>query len=287
MLFRYARKTCRNGPTIEVKFFVLSRVNLTTESSKNFTHKNLKKCRKIRLTSFLSLPIYSATKTKNAFLEVLKMSFLTQLCYDAMNNRTKYDYANSYKFAAPCSKYASQARNASYFIDGKYWYKRIASLFVDGNSARHYRVRATRFTMNKRHGCGVAYLLFADRSILRFYDDNGILVIKLLDKNGVEYIKTLVTKYADKPADNAGNADKPVDNAGNAGNADKFVCLVYPRPHCENCLWSCKSEDGEPCSGWQPDRGAHPSTPNPCELGGNLGDLCFGICNICSKARQN
>lgn len=211
------------------------------------------------------------------------MSFLKQLCFDAMNSR-KYDYAKSYRYPIMFSKYASQARNASYFIDSRQWYRRLVSLFINGNAAQHYKVKAIRFTLSKWHDCPVAYLLFEDRSILRLYDDSGVMVIKLIDRHGCDYVKAIVTKYAD----NAEPEPEPVaEPEPKEERSTMFKCLLYPHPYCGNCAFSCNNENGDPCPDWTPCRGAHPSTPNPCEFGGDLNTLCFGICNSCPKAKRN
>ena len=67
----------------------------------------------------------------------------------------------------------------------------------------------------------------------------------------------------------------------------KFNCLEYPKPSCVNCGLTCEDEKDPAnyvCDYWEPCRGAHPSTPNPCEGFYDKWEdypLCAGKCEHC------
>ena len=66
--------------------------------------------------------------------------------------------------------------------------------------------------------------------------------------------------------------------------SNTFQCALYPFKGCDTCGFSCYNEKKPhaPCESWKPCRGAHPSTPNPCE-GHN--DLCWPeACQKCPHA---
>ena len=56
--------------------------------------------------------------------------------------------------------------------------------------------------------------------------------------------------------------------------------------YCGNCGYQCSMDIDDPdyyngCKSWIPDRGAHPNTPNPCEVGYYDQALCWGECVDC------
>ncbi len=65
-----------------------------------------------------------------------------------------------------------------------------------------------------------------------------------------------------------------------------MYCKRYPDPTCWDCGRTCKDDGGVPCRDWIPDRGAHPSTANPCELGFYDPDLCWADCMGCPNAPE-
>lgn len=54
-------------------------------------------------------------------------------------------------------------------------------------------------------------------------------------------------------------------------------CALFPHKSCHNCSKCCRNAHGLACCDWTPCRGAHPSTPNPCEGEGEAKafDLCM------------
>lgn len=73
---------------------------------------------------------------------------------------------------------------------------------------------------------------------------------------------------------------------------EQWQCRLYPRRGCHTCLWECHESDkaatrwGDSCPNWQPCRGGHPSTENPCENGYFSNDLCWEHCADCPHARH-
>ena len=63
-----------------------------------------------------------------------------------------------------------------------------------------------------------------------------------------------------------------------------MFCKKYPVQSCDNCGSTCYNTydpDAE-CDCWIPDRGGHPSTPNPCECSSYQEyNLCLGECEGC------
>ena len=53
-------------------------------------------------------------------------------------------------------------------------------------------------------------------------------------------------------------------------------CALFPEKSCDNCAKCCENENREACEEWVPCRGAHPSTPNPCE--GKAEAEAFDLC---------
>jgi hypothetical protein len=62
---------------------------------------------------------------------------------------------------------------------------------------------------------------------------------------------------------------------------DHYGCKKYPVASCDNCGRCCESAD-KWCPDWMPDRGGHPSTPNPCECSHSYEfDLYLNECAGC------